>query len=318
MPVNVKDTILTRRIGIDANSEALAPRRTAQRDKIRLFEAVQQFLRVTPIQLCIMLSVVLDFAGCVFSNTGLSMAGSGLFQVVYSSVICWSAFMSRIALKKIVSKEQWTGIALVTFGLAYSALGESGNDNQDYHMVLMGCLNTLVGAAFYGANYVMGEYMFTLPERPQARELCLKIGTNCVAIIGVYQIVFVLPSWDSLITQPVTESHGSTLSIIVALFAYTMSQLVHGFTYFMMLETSGAVTTGIMQSLRAVCVFLLSSILYCSYQESQCFDTKRGVATLIVVSGVMFYSWAKSISTPTRQAGDLKRKISAVAKNCVV
>lgn len=72
----------------------------------------------------------------------------------------------------------------------------------------------------------------------------------------------------------------------MALFAYTMSQLVHGFTYFMMLETSGAVTTGIMQSLRAVCVFLLSSILYCSYQESQCFDTKRGVATLIVVNNL--------------------------------
>lgn len=50
-----------------------------------------------------------------------------------------------------------------------------------------------------------------------------------------------------------------------------------------MLGSSGAVTTGIMQSLRAVCVFAISSVLYCSHQESQCFDTRRGIATLIVV-----------------------------------
>lgn len=70
----------------------------------------------------------------------------------------------------------------------------------------------------------------------------------------------------------------------MGLFAYTLSQLAHGLTYFMVLKSSGAVTTGIMQSLRAVCVFALSSILYCEYQDSQCFDTKRAMATLIVVS----------------------------------
>nr|CCA17302.1 conserved hypothetical protein [Albugo laibachii Nc14] len=317
-PSSSKDTMLIRRMGLDFIAESLPQRTSTHKNKSNLLHAAQTYLRATPTQLCIMLSVVLDFAGCVFSNTGLSMAGSGLFQVVYSSVICWSAFISRIALRKQVSREQWTGIALVTFGLSYSALGESKNDSKDYDMVLMGCLNTLLGAAFYGANYVMGEYMFTLPERPQAREFCLQIGTICVAIIAVYQIIFVLPSWDNLITKPVTEANGKTMSIVMALFAYTMSQLVHGFTYFMMLEASGAVTTGIMQSLRAVCVFLLSSILYCSYQESQCFDTKRGVATLIVVSGVMVYSLAKRLTNDKSHPGEVQRKRAAALKNCVV
>ncbi|GMF65648.1 unnamed protein product [Phytophthora lilii] len=258
--------------------------------------------RVTPssvsfsfstVQLCVIVSVVLDFAGCIFSNVGLSMAGSGLYQVVYSSVICWSALMSRFILKKIVSKEEWFGIALVTFGLAFSALGESGS-GRDNTIVLMGCFNTLVGAAFYGGNYVTGEYTLKLAERPHPKELCLKIGAACVAIIAVYQSIFVLPEWDALVTKPIAEANGNTTRIVSALVAYTLSQLAHGLTYFVMLGSSGAVTTGIMQSLRAVCVFVISSMLYCSQQESQCFDTKRGVATLIVVSGVMFYSWAKS------------------------
>lgn len=82
------------------------------------------------VQACVVVSVVLDFAGCIFSNLGLSMAGSGLFQVVYSSVICWSALLSRLVLKKVVSREQWLGIALVTFGLAFSALGESAGGRE--------------------------------------------------------------------------------------------------------------------------------------------------------------------------------------------
>lgn len=250
-------------------------------------------LSLSTVQLCIIVSIVLDFAGCIFSTLGLSMAGSGLYQVVYSSVICWSALMSRFFLKKIVSKEEWFGIVLVTFGLAFSALGESGNE-QDNTIVLMGCLNTVIGAAFYGGNYVTGEYTLKLAERPHPRELCLKIGSSCVAIIAIYQSIFVLPEWDALVTQSIVEANGNTTFIVSALVAYTLSQLAHGLTYFVMLGSCGAVTTGIMQSLRAVCVFVISSMLYCSQQESQCFDTKRGVAALIVVSGVMFYSWAKS------------------------
>lgn len=214
-------------------------------------------------------------------------------------------------------------------------------------MVLMGCFNTLVGAAFYGGNYVAGEYTLKLPERPQPRELCLKIGTACVAIIAVYQCFFVLPRWRELVTKPIADAGGNTIvseptalcagsarldsnifffhqGIFIALVAYTFSQLAHGITYFMLLGSSGAVTTGIMQSLRAVCVFIISSVLYCSQQESQCFDTKRGVATLIVVSGVMFYSWAKAQGGKPPQVAAaigvaLKAKTKIVAgKNYVV
>ncbi|TYZ63216.1 hypothetical protein PybrP1_003213 [[Pythium] brassicae (nom. inval.)] len=289
VPLMAESTELTRRqAGADADADA------DLRAPLELTAApAKAFGSFSQLQLCIFVSVVLDFAGCVFSTIGLSMAGSGLYQVVYSSVICWSALMSRCVLKKRVSKEEWMGIALVTFGLAFSALGGS-RDGRNNYVVLMGCFNTLVGAAFYGGNYVAGEYTLKLPERPEPKELCLKLGVACVAVIAVYQSVFVLPEWHELVTKPIADANGSTSSILVALVGYTLSQLAHGLTYFMMLGSSGAVTTGIMQSLRAVCVFAISSLLYCSHQESQCFDTRRGVATLIVVSGVMFYSWAKS------------------------
>ncbi|RHY90053.1 hypothetical protein DYB37_004908 [Aphanomyces astaci] len=269
-------------------------------------------------QSMLLLNVVLDFGGCIFANIGLSMAGSGVFQVLYSS-----------------GTYEWLGIAIVTFGLAFSAMGQSnGGRNAGY--VLMGCVNTLIGAAFYGGNYgthrtndsppsndivVTGEFILMLPERPEPKDLCLKMGICCVTIISVYQMFWVLPQWTHIITEPVMEAHGDPLRILGALSLYTLSQLAHGLTYFMMLGSCGAVTTGIMQSLRAVCVFGLSSVLYCSRQESQCFDAKRGIATLFVVAGVLFYSWAKGhakIRKPIDSATHSSKKPHLPLKNCIV
>lgn len=55
-----------------------------------------------------------------------------------------------------------------------------------------------------------GEYTLKLPERPQPRELCLKIGAACVAIVAAYQVVFVLPDWHALVTQPIADAGGNT------------------------------------------------------------------------------------------------------------
>ncbi|ETW03412.1 hypothetical protein H310_04879 [Aphanomyces invadans] len=272
---------------------------------------------LTVMQSLILLNILLDFGGCIFANIGLSMAGSGVFQVIYSSVVCWSALLSKIFLNKQPSQYEWLGIAIVTFGLAFSAMGQSnGGRNASY--VLMGCVNTLIGAAFYGGNYVTGEFILMLPERPEPKDLCLKMGICCVSIISVYQMFWVLPQWTHIITEPVMQANGDPIRILGALFLYTVSQLAHGLTYFMMLGACGAVTTGIMQSLRAVCVFGLSSMLYCSHQESQCFDAKRGIATLFVVAGVLFYSWAKGEAKIQKPVDSTLKKMPLPHKNCIV
>lgn len=182
--------------------------------------------------------------------------------MVYSSVICWSALMSRFILKKQVSKEEWGGIALVTFGLAFSALGSS-NGGRNSYVVMMGCLNTLIGAAFYGGNYgtvfflaaissarrdlnvcvcvllvresetVAGEYTLKLPERPEPKELCLKLGTACVAVIAVYQCFFVLPQWHELVTKPIEEANGDTfVRCVVSIWMLSCCVGVQGYSLF--------------------------------------------------------------------------------------
>lgn len=62
---------------------------------------------ISMLQTCIFLTVFFDFGGCIFSNVGLSMAGSGLFQVMYSSTVGWSAVISQLVLKKHITKDEW-------------------------------------------------------------------------------------------------------------------------------------------------------------------------------------------------------------------
>lgn len=54
------------------------------------------------LQLCIFVSVALDFAGCIFSNIGLSMAGSGLYQGAarHATSLSLSRLTSRLLLRR--------------------------------------------------------------------------------------------------------------------------------------------------------------------------------------------------------------------------
>ncbi|RHY29583.1 hypothetical protein DYB32_005027 [Aphanomyces invadans] len=202
---------------------------------------------LTVMQSLILLNILLDFGGCIFANIGLSMAGSGVFQVIYSS------------------------------------------------------------------------------ERPEPKDLCLKMGICCVSIISVYQMFWVLPQWTHIITEPVMQANGDPIRILGALFLYTVSQLAHGLTYFMMLGACGAVLlfssiSWNMALLDQAHDPVVMDVMLCwsSHQESQCFDAKRGIATLFVVAGVLFYSWAKGEAKIQKPVDSTLKKMPLPHKNCIV
>ena len=158
--------------------------------------------------------------------------------------------------------------------------------------MLAGSIYTLLGAGCYGATYVCGEFLLKLPQRPNARILCMRIGASCLVFLTPYLLLVVLPNWQALLRDPIHAAQGNPTLILLVLMAYTLSQTAHAMTYFIMLDKMGAVTTGVLQSLRAVSVFAASAVLFCEQQESQCYNTHRGVATGVVVLGVLGYSIA--------------------------
>ena len=72
----------------------------------------------------IILSLI-DFTGAQFSSLGLYYAGSGVYQVFYSSITIFIALQSTFLLKKSISKFQWLAVIIISLGLCSSAFGNS-------------------------------------------------------------------------------------------------------------------------------------------------------------------------------------------------
>ena len=78
-------------------------------------------------------------------------------------------------------------------------------------------------------------------------------------------------------------------------FVFLIAEAAYNMLYFMLLETAGALVAGVLQGLRAVCVFAFSSVFFCKNQHSQCFNVFKGFSTLIVIGGVGVYAFLSYI-----------------------
>merc|ERR1719219_3186938 len=90
--------------------------------------------------------------------------------------------------------------------------------------------------------------------------------------------------------QSIKNMEGSP-STVVWSYAWTcVANFRHNLTYFMLLGSSGSVSTGINQSLRAVCVFVISAVCFCDIQQSQCFNSYKFLSLVVVIGGVLRYA----------------------------
>ena len=81
-------------------------------------------------QLVIMCACFADVLGSFCTAIGLFYTGSGIYQVLYSSVVIFTALLSRFLTQKPLSGRQWFSVVLVNFGLALSA-SSSSSSNPD-------------------------------------------------------------------------------------------------------------------------------------------------------------------------------------------
>jgi drug/metabolite transporter (DMT)-like permease len=77
-------------------------------------------------------SATLDVLATNLSVGGIALAGSGLFQVSYSSIVVVTAIFARIFLRKLMNKAQWIAIVTVFAGLLITAGDLSGGFNGSF------------------------------------------------------------------------------------------------------------------------------------------------------------------------------------------
>lgn len=151
--------------------------------------------------------------------------------------------------------------------------------------VFMAFLSTLL----YSVEYVVAEKILNKSNIKTAN-LVGYLGL-CGAIVSLlYILLFTVPHWTSIVSEEIIKQNGKAFYIFLYYFIFLVMEAAYNYSYFVIIETAGAVSGGVMQGLRAVLVFGLSSSFFCDIHQSQCFDTVKGISAFIVIGGVMLYA----------------------------
>jgi len=271
------------------------------------------------------IAVTLDVLGFYLHVIGLELAGSALYQVIYSSVVVWAALGARILRgpeHASLNSTQIMGIAVVLMGLGYSALSEgSSSDHSHTHShtagsvsaggidamstqatavalatkKLLGVCASLGAAVVYGTVYALAECLMSDAHPPKPAVVATYVGLGVTGTLGSFILVAVVPHWDEVASSVALANVLSWGGIILCFLAMMISALCHAIVYYSLLPAVGAATVGLLNAGRAVGVFVFSGIVFCSWQTVQCFTWARGVATVVVIGGIVVFTYGKAL-----------------------
>eukprot|EP01084_Bolivina_argentea_P161347 280894_1 len=223
----------------------------------------------------------------------LIWSGSLIYQLVYSSTLIITAIFRHFLIpQKQMTMQQWIACLIVSFGLFIVALGGQNNEKTETfsgNTILL----PLFGTILHALGYVMAEILLESNNANiiiNPNEMCYKMGFYSFLFVSLYITIYVLPNFNELFFDEINKKNGSLKIVIIGYFCYILTTFSHSWSYFKLIKLSGAVSTGINQSLRAVFVFIISAIFFCHLQESQCFNIFKLLSLIIVIVGVALYS----------------------------
>lgn len=155
----------------------------------------------------------------------------------------------------------------------------------------------LIALAYVLDSKIIDEYGIS------GENLCCYTGIYSTLLTLLYIAFYTIPNWDQLIAIEVQEKGGDWTMIAVVFIGLCFCALAHNLAYFAIVGEVGSVTAGVLQALRAVVVFLVSAVLYCSLHSEQCFTFGKALSCLIVIGGVFFFTISppaiSKVITPT-------------------
>jgi hypothetical protein len=121
------------------------------------------------------------------------------------------------------------------------------------------------------------------------------MGFYASAVTIVLMILFAIPT---LLRMPLLQP-----GVIFGYIILILASLGHSISYFQLVECTGAVATGVLQALRAVGVFGISHVWFCDIDKGQCYTAWKGLATIVVVLGVLAFAAGKALGPKTEDKG---------------
>lgn len=246
------------------------------------------------------LATVVDAVSQGANYTGLILAGSATYILIYSSVTVWVAVFSRMFLGRVQTAPQWVGCVIVSVGVAITALNghDQGSD------VALGVLLVTLGSVGHSLAYILMEWNTAVALHPIApSKLASLMGAGGFIIYGAYEFFYVLPRWDSLVASSIRAADGDAVTIAAAYGALLIAFWVHAFTFYALMTKLGATAAGVCKGLQAVGVLVASHVLFCDHDDrAQCFTPTKALSFAVVSVGVACFT-AGAARAPTKPEG---------------
>ena len=129
------------------------------------------------------------------------------------------------------------------------------------------------------------------------QRLCVQVGSIGTMLLSLHFATHTIPKWEPLVTKNIERKGGDNVTICCLYAGLVVSSFMHNWAHFYLLRSTGAVSTGVLQSLRSIGVFAVSGWLFCDNYPTQCMTSLKSLACLIVSTGVLVYSYGSFIST---------------------
>jgi len=239
----------------------------------------------------------LNLVGETLCQVCIIQAGSGLYTVLYSSVTVFTALIKWKLLHVSLKWLQWLSIAVIVIGLSVSAADDSSSGNNVTDKVV-GIASGIIAAMFYGGYYVLSDAIVNgtygtdeAATAPEPATVAAFVGLLNSLIIGLYICLFDGPQWEDLIASKVREQHTEFTTLMLLYLALICIQGTHILFFFIVAKTSGAVAAAVNKAVQSVSIFGLSALIYCDHHDEQCFTVAKGIATALVIGGVLGYGF---------------------------
>lgn len=172
-----------------------------------------------------------------------------------------------------------------------------------------GALVTLGATFLYACVYVLSDKVLsTFKPKPIPEKVCSMVGSYASLLTFLYLCFHTFPNWQTEVMDVVQDHHGSWVGIILVYPVVTISSMLHSLNYYVLIARINSVAVGIMQSLRAVLVFVMSHYLFCSVSTTQCFNEWKFFSAIVVIGCVTLFSVS---STPAPSSTESPMELRA-------
>lgn len=253
----------------------------------------------------------IDLVSGMLLTGGLLWTGGSIFVVLYNSVPVWTAVQARCGLGQTLTRGQSMGVLLVSVGLASQVLSSGSSQSSateqlnhqqnNHHKIVLGSIMVLLGSFLHGTMFILTESTLSSTRGVSSQVWCSMMGCLEACFMTLWVLVGSVVWGFHDENASTSTTSPPVVHIVGGLTALVMIDVVHAAAFFMLLQHLGAIGSALLKGGQTVTVVILSAVLFCGQEETQCLTTTKTFSLVLVLTGMTMYATSKRKSNNTEK-----------------